>query len=116
MIAYSLYRLEKIAWFKKNPELDQESKDKACETLIAGNHFDRFMDEARKALSAATDKAIADAVRRIRPKTFRRSVWEGIVAGLIATALAPFLWVMLYHALKLMDWWNPFVSLVDSLK
>ncbi len=114
MIAYCLYRLEKIDFFKKNPTLTQPQKDNACDTLIAGNHFDRFMDEARKAITAATDKAVADAVKRLKPKGFRAAVWEGIVAGVVTLILAPLVWLGLYWLLVRMDVWPTFAAWVAS--
>lgn len=115
MIAYSFYRLEKIEYFNKKSELSQQEKDTACETLIAGKHFDRFKADARIALSAAVDNAVASALKKIKPKCFLRNMFESLLFGVMVAIIAPFVWLAIFHLLKGSDLWKPFVDWVNSL-
>lgn len=114
MIAYCFYKLEKLDYFKQNPTVDDKEKHNICRALAGGERLNRIKRDARDMLSESLNSAVTDYCKNITPKKFRYGVYEGIVAGLILTIAAPFVWAFLYHLLLKADIWNPFVSMINS--
>lgn len=126
MIAYCFYKLEKLKYLSDNPNLDEAHKETACLALIAGGNLDRIKRDAEEFLRRTSNEVVQayivqsnqsaiDCIRSFEPKHFWKCVWEGIVAGILVAVAIPFVWALLYYGLLKLDWWNPFVSMVDSL-
>lgn len=112
MIAYCFYRLEKLDYFQKNPQVNtREAKSAVCHALSNAERMERIKRDASDMLSRSLHAALAEHCKGIKPKSFLSGVTEGVVAGFIA----PLVWLLIYFILAKADLWQPFVQSIQHM-
>ena len=87
MIAYGLYKFQKIRLCDENPQLREKALAEACRKYVMGRQFEANKKEAAERMTRMQDQTIAAFAKS---KT-RRDWLVGVCSGLVASLVAPIL-------------------------
>ncbi len=85
MIAYSLYKFQKMKLLEENPDLRDDALSAAYKEYVMGQRFEDNKREAKKKIALLKSLAVAEFARQKN----RRDWAVGIVSGVVASVLAP---------------------------
>ena len=97
MIAYALYKFQKIECLEQNAHLSHAERELFCQKLGRGRNYAGNVSAAEAMLCNLEKETISAFVKQ---KT-KRDIYVGIVSGIVSALLAPILFSAFLYAVKL---------------
>lgn len=110
MVAYGLYKFQKIKLCEENPALQDEALAAACRQYVMGRRFEANKKEALKRLALLENLTIA----RFAKEKNRREWFVGVCSGLVASLIAPILFWAIVSLVHLSGVTQPLMLVAQS--